>query len=388
MRHFTMRSASSALLLALIALITVVQATASTHDPGLERALAAQRALVEDHAPSAVAYNDLGNLLLLADRVSEAESAYMRAIELDSTQATARFNLAVLLMQRGESQQAVEHLEAVLAVDPEHAWANYQLGILLEARGDRSRAIKSYAQAFASDHSLTFAENNPHIIDNKLTTQALLRAQAYIESGTSVQVPRQYGEGRRIKALMLGMDEDRLADPDSEVGSDEEMSVQETSSRAGGTADDEDYARGTSDDESGREEAFRVADDASDTRVLSSEDLDASDRTGEATGGAAAPPRGPGSVFNRYRPPRSGSTATGGTGTQRNPTTTPSTRTRNQAPVAGVAVPTAPSQNNRPSTEADRQGNAERLRSQRFRPSARSSAQLELSLEAVTESAG
>lgn len=387
MRHFTLRSAGGVLLLALIALITVVQAAATAHDPGLERALAAQQALVEDHANSSVAFNDLGNLLLLANRAGEAEKAYMRAIDLDSAQTTARFNLAVLLMQRGENQQAAEHLEVVLAVDPEHAWANYQLGILLEARGDRSRAVDHYAHAFASDHSLTFAENNPHIIDNKLTTHALLRAQAYIESGTSVQVPRQYGEGRRIKALMLGVDDEDPAEPRSKARPDNEASTVESSTTTDDYEDNgDDFARGAGEDDVTGDEAYQVANEATTTRVLSSEDLDADDRTGEATGGAAAPPRGPGSVFNRYRPPRTGSTATGGS--QRSPATTPSTRTRAQAPAAGVAVPTLPSRNTRPSTSGDRQGEAERVRGQRFRPSVRSSAQLELSLEPVAERAG
>ena len=51
--------------------------------PNLSKALEAQRRLVTEKPQDAAVHNDLGSLLLLADRPVEAEAAYRRAIELD-----------------------------------------------------------------------------------------------------------------------------------------------------------------------------------------------------------------------------------------------------------------------------------------------------------------
>ena len=54
-----------------------------------------------------------------------------------------------------------------------------QLGLQHHRNGDYDRALEHYARAFAYDPNLTFAENNPHIIDNRMTTEALLLAQRF-----------------------------------------------------------------------------------------------------------------------------------------------------------------------------------------------------------------
>lgn len=174
--------------------------------PNLERTLEAQRQLVADEPYSSEARNDLGNLLLLAGRDGEAEEAYRRAVELDGDNRAARFNLGLLLQQDGRLEEAQTELTQLIEIAPYHAWAHYQLGVMFEARGDRSRAIEHYARAFAYDPSLSFASNNPHIIDNRLSTEALLRSQRY-QIPQAAQVPRQYGDADRIADLMLDLEE-------------------------------------------------------------------------------------------------------------------------------------------------------------------------------------
>ena len=199
------RFASGAIALAVTAALSVVHVTATEAPPSVLRALEAQQQMVRDQPSNAAARNDLGNLLVLAGEQVAAEGAYRHALELAPNLVSARFNLALLLQQRGDGDAAVSAFQDVLSQEPEHAWALYQLGVDLEQRGERQEAVDHYARAFAYDPSLTFADNNPHIIENQLMTQALLRAKKYT-SRPGAQVPRQYGDADRIANLIL-MDE-------------------------------------------------------------------------------------------------------------------------------------------------------------------------------------
>jgi tetratricopeptide (TPR) repeat protein len=168
--------------------------------PNLDRALAAQRVLVQKQ-PTAEHWNDLGNLLQLGGHDDEARDAYEKALQLDPKLATAHYNLALLLLQSGSSRQALDHLRKVTELDEKNAWAWFQIGALYEARGDRGPAIRAYARAFALDPKLSFTDVNPQIVDSKLVTESLLMAER--ERSTSSGAARQYEEPRRITKLLL-----------------------------------------------------------------------------------------------------------------------------------------------------------------------------------------
>lgn len=186
--------------LAGVVMIAVVAALAAV-PPNLARALEVQRRLTVERPGDAAVFNDLGNLLQLAQRPAEAEEAYRKAVELDPQKVSALFNLGLLLQQRGEPRQALRWYRQVLEIQPEHAWAHYQVGSLYEAWGGRSRAIEHYARAFSLDPQLAFPEVNPHIVENQLVTQAMLRA--YQEGSAVPQAPTIYDEPGRIANLMV-----------------------------------------------------------------------------------------------------------------------------------------------------------------------------------------
>lgn len=171
--------------------------------PNLSKALEAQRKLVAERPADASAHNDLGNLLQLAAQPKEAEEAYRRAIELDPQKVSALFNLGVLLQKRGEPREALKLYQRVVEVEPGHAWAHYQLGAIYESRGDESHALRSYAQAFALDPQLTFAEVNPHVVDNKLLMKAVLLA--YRSEDARPQAPPIYEDAARIRDDLIGL---------------------------------------------------------------------------------------------------------------------------------------------------------------------------------------
>jgi hypothetical protein len=186
--------------LAAVVAIAAITAKAAVPPANLTKALEAQRHLAAERPRDPAVLNDLGNLLVLSAQATEAEAVYRKAIELDPGKPSALFNLGLLLQQRGQLREAEDLYGRVLKIEPGNAWAHYQLGTVEEARRQESKAIDSYAQAFALDPQLAFPEVNPHVIDNKLVTQAMMRA--YKNDFVAPQVPKVYDDPRRIASML------------------------------------------------------------------------------------------------------------------------------------------------------------------------------------------
>ena len=90
---------------------------------------------------------------------------------------------------RGELREAMKHYTHAVKVEPSHAWAHYEMGSIYERWGEEGRAIDSYAKAFAIDPQLAFPEVNPHIVENKLVTQAMRDLQAKREMQARLVLP-------------------------------------------------------------------------------------------------------------------------------------------------------------------------------------------------------
>ncbi len=205
-----MRRRTSWILVASLAVLAAIAAVAAV-PPNLSKAIEAQQRLAAERPGDAAVFNDLGNLLLLVPRPEEAEAAYRKALELDPQKASAHYNLGLLLQQRGELKEAMKHYEQTVKAEPGHAWAHYQMGTLYERWGQESRAIDSYGQAFALDPQLAFPEVNPHIVENKLVTEAMLRA--YKGDYAPPQAPKVYEDPARIANLLVTNPEAAGKDP-------------------------------------------------------------------------------------------------------------------------------------------------------------------------------
>ncbi len=184
---------------ALIALAAIAAFAAAPSN--LAKTIEAQRHLAKERPNDAGVFNDLGNLLLLVPQPAEAEAAYRRALELDPNRVSALFNLGLLLQQRGELREALPLYQQAAKAEPHHAWARYQMGSIYEVWGQTSKAIDAYAQAFALDPQLAFPEVNPHIVENKLVTEAMLRA--YRSDFAPPQAPKIYDDPSRIASLLV-----------------------------------------------------------------------------------------------------------------------------------------------------------------------------------------
>jgi hypothetical protein len=194
-----LRRTSWLIVAALVALAAIAAVAAAP--PNLAKTIEAQRRLTTERPNDAGVFNDLGNLLLLVPQPAEAEAAYRRALELDPNRVSALFNLGLLLQQRGELKDALQLYQQAVKADPRHAWAQYQMGSIYEVQGQESKAIDAYAHAFALDPQLAFPEVNPHIVENKLVTEAMLRA--YRSDFAPPQAPKIYDDPSRIAALLV-----------------------------------------------------------------------------------------------------------------------------------------------------------------------------------------
>jgi hypothetical protein len=181
----------------------------------LQEALQAQRAMVAENPTDADLLNDLGNLLALAGNLDEAHEVYLRALEIDPDDISTLYNLALVLMEQGQTKQAHKVLRSILELEPQHAWGHYQLGTLYNDQNNRAKAVHHYAEAFAIDRSLTSPKVNPHIVENSLATEALLKM--YVEESPSTQAPRMYEEPGNVADLLLPQKSvEPTADPESE----------------------------------------------------------------------------------------------------------------------------------------------------------------------------
>lgn len=180
---------------------TVEPATAEVQN--LDRAIAAQRKVVDGQTRSAdraSALNDLANLLELRGDVEGAFEHYLAAIAEDGAWAPAHYNLALLAYTTGDSELASAHLKTAVELDSGNAWAHYQLGRIADDAGDVGAAVDHYVHALSLDTRLAFTDVNPHFAVNRYATEVLLKAD---RSRVETLPPRTYSQPGRISSLLL-----------------------------------------------------------------------------------------------------------------------------------------------------------------------------------------
>lgn len=81
---------------------------------------------------SPIAFSSLGSVLAMGGRLSEAKTAYLRALSLKSDYGSAHFNLArVLSLLGGHDMEAISHYKRALQLHPAMVEAHYNLALLL-----------------------------------------------------------------------------------------------------------------------------------------------------------------------------------------------------------------------------------------------------------------
>ncbi len=116
-----------------------------------------------------------GSIAVAAGRMSEAEGAFRRALELFPDYAEAHNGLGAILEKQGQLAAAARIVSGRSRLKPELAAARYNLGAILEQQGQSLEAVRCYERALELMPELALAHNNLGVLWEK---QGLLEEAA------------------------------------------------------------------------------------------------------------------------------------------------------------------------------------------------------------------
>lgn len=82
------------------------------------------------------AYISRGELLLKMNKPTEARDAYLRALELDRTNADLWYNLAIVNIEMKDPSEALKHFNHALQLNPRHKLALFNSALLMQESGE------------------------------------------------------------------------------------------------------------------------------------------------------------------------------------------------------------------------------------------------------------
>ncbi|KAI1888583.1 hypothetical protein AGOR_G00186660 [Albula goreensis] len=82
------------------------------------------------------AYISRGELLLKMNKPTEARDAYLRALELDRTNADLWYNLAIVNIEMKDPSEALKHFNQALELNPRHKLALFNSALLMQESGE------------------------------------------------------------------------------------------------------------------------------------------------------------------------------------------------------------------------------------------------------------
>lgn len=80
-----------------------------------------------------------GELLLKMNKLTEARDAYLRALELDRTNADLWYNLAIVNIEMKDPPEALRNFNRALELNPRHKLALFNSALLMQESGERCR---------------------------------------------------------------------------------------------------------------------------------------------------------------------------------------------------------------------------------------------------------
>jgi len=109
---------------------------------------------------SPLLYDLLGQLWMAEKDMGRAETAFKKALELDSALLGAYLNLGQVYYQTGKTDQAAAEYEAVLAKEPKTLQAHMMLGIIHDQKKEYDKAKARYEKILAFNPKFAPAANN------------------------------------------------------------------------------------------------------------------------------------------------------------------------------------------------------------------------------------
>jgi tetratricopeptide (TPR) repeat protein len=87
-----------------------------------------------------IAYTNLGNIRFRRHQVAEAEALYKKALSIDPRQPEAQYNLGYVMLERGDADLAVPLFRGAIEADPKFSDAYFNLAMAFEQMGEPAQA--------------------------------------------------------------------------------------------------------------------------------------------------------------------------------------------------------------------------------------------------------
>jgi tetratricopeptide (TPR) repeat protein len=127
------------------------------------------------------AYDNLGYALVGKDSLEAAVAAFQKVVQGDPRYAVALFRLSDTYRMMGRYIEAMAPLEKALEVDTTESWAKYQLGLLHRLTGDEARAAE-YFRLFVTDAG-GWVNEKPNDAKNAIALGMGLSRLGHLEEG-------------------------------------------------------------------------------------------------------------------------------------------------------------------------------------------------------------
>ncbi|XP_047249014.1 protein O-mannosyl-transferase TMTC3 [Girardinichthys multiradiatus] len=125
------------------------------NDSRLEEADQLYRQAISMRPDFKQAYISRGELLLKMNKLTEARDAYLRALELDGTNADLWYNLAIVNIEMKDPPEALKNFNHALELNPRHKLALFNSALLMQESGEP----KFWPEA--NRRFLTYVEEEP-----------------------------------------------------------------------------------------------------------------------------------------------------------------------------------------------------------------------------------
>lgn len=139
------------------------------------------------------AWTALGTVYFAQEKVADAETAYMKAIEVHPTSARAQFNLGRLLSSQKKFEAAVEPLSKAIELQPDSGDANYLLGECYLQLKKGSKAVPYLNEA------AKLGRSDAHLRLGWLYNAAGMKDKAAIEYEEYLRKNPDYPERNKLK---------------------------------------------------------------------------------------------------------------------------------------------------------------------------------------------
>ena len=160
-----------------------------------------QERRVEASPQDASLRNDFGNLLAQRHFPDEAAKQYEIASKLDKKDFISYYNLGLLREIEGKISQAISAYQKAINRKRGFPQAHFRLGRLYEQAGRTDAAVEEYANAMRIDPAMRDPRRNPLVVDSELIYQASLVNYKRDVAATSMVGESVFVEENRFRSM-------------------------------------------------------------------------------------------------------------------------------------------------------------------------------------------